>query len=132
MGILLIGLQVIQYKTLIYDLPLELYGVLLIVTGIAIGSWIASRTLRVLNSPVSRVIMDQGVLSKRELEVLVKMADGNSNQQIADQLFVSLNTVKTHVSSIYLKLHAKRRTQAIDKARKMGIISYSEENHTFG
>jgi ATP/maltotriose-dependent transcriptional regulator MalT len=62
-------------------------------------------------------------ISSRELEVLQLMATGLTNQEIASQLFVSLNTIKTHTSNLFMKMDVKRRTQAVDKARKMGIIS---------
>ncbi|MES2457314.1 MAG: LuxR C-terminal-related transcriptional regulator [Bacteroidota bacterium] len=58
-------------------------------------------------------------ISSRELEVLLLMADGLSNQEIADRLFVSLNTIKTHSSRIFEKLEVKRRTQAVEKARSL-------------
>lgn len=61
-------------------------------------------------------------ISTRELEVLQLMARGLSNQEIAEQLFVSLNTIKTHSSNIFLKLDVKRRTQAVDQARKLGLV----------
>jgi ATP/maltotriose-dependent transcriptional regulator MalT len=61
-------------------------------------------------------------ITPRELEVLEQMAQGKSNQEIADTLFVSLNTVKTHLSNLFSKLGVKRRTQAIQKAKSMGII----------
>ncbi len=61
-------------------------------------------------------------LSARELEVLQAMADGLSNQEIADRLFVSLNTVKTHSSKLFEKMDVKRRTQAVEKAKKLNII----------
>ncbi len=61
-------------------------------------------------------------LSARELEVLKLMAQGFSNQEIAQSLFLSLNTIKTHSSNLFEKMDVNRRTQAIDKARKMGII----------
>ena len=61
-------------------------------------------------------------LSKREYEVLKAIADGLSNKQIADKLFVSESTIKTHVSNIYMKLDVKRRTQALQKARDIRII----------
>ncbi len=61
-------------------------------------------------------------LSKREYEVLKEIANGLSNKQIADRLFVSESTVKTHVSNVLLKLDAKRRTQAIRVAKQMGIL----------
>ena len=62
-------------------------------------------------------------LTQREHDVLVKMADGLSNQEIAQQLFLSESTVKTHVSNILFKLDAKRRTQAIQSAKKLKIVS---------
>jgi DNA-binding CsgD family transcriptional regulator len=62
-------------------------------------------------------------LTQREHDVLVKMAEGLSNQEIAQQLFLSESTVKTHVSNILFKLDAKRRTQAIQLAKKLKIVS---------
>jgi DNA-binding NarL/FixJ family response regulator len=62
-------------------------------------------------------------LTQREHDVLVKMAEGLSNQEIAQQLFLSENTVKTHVSNILFKLDAKRRTQAIQSAKKLKIVT---------
>ncbi len=61
-------------------------------------------------------------LTQREHDVLVKMADGLSNQEIAGQLFLSESTVKTHVSNILFKLDAKRRTQAVQAAKKLKIV----------
>lgn len=61
-------------------------------------------------------------LTQREHEVLVKMAEGLSNGEIAAQLFLSESTVKTHVSNILFKLDAKRRTQAIQIAKQMGLV----------
>ncbi len=66
--------------------------------------------------------LQEGLLTERELEVLRHIARGRSNQEIADTLFVSLNTVKTHTNNIYGKLGVKRRTQALDKARQMGLL----------
>ena len=62
-------------------------------------------------------------LTQREHDVLVKMADGLSNQEIAQQLFLSESTVKSHVSNILFKLDAKRRTQAIQSAKKLKIVN---------
>jgi NarL family two-component system response regulator LiaR len=61
-------------------------------------------------------------ISKRELDVLKLMAMGLSNVEIAEKLFVSLNTVKTHASNIFSKLDVKRRTQAVEKAKRLNII----------
>jgi len=62
-------------------------------------------------------------LTQREHDVLVKMAEGSSNQEIAQQLFLSESTVKTHVSNILFKLEAKRRTQAVQSAKKLKIVT---------
>ena len=62
-------------------------------------------------------------LTQREHDVLVKMAEGLSNQEIAQHLFLSESTVKTHVSNILFKLDAKRRTQAVQAAKKLKIVS---------
>lgn len=61
-------------------------------------------------------------LSNREVEVLQLMAEGLSNQEIAARLYVSINTIKTHSSNIFEKMDVRRRTQAIDKAKKLNII----------
>jgi ATP/maltotriose-dependent transcriptional regulator MalT len=61
-------------------------------------------------------------LSQRELQVLALIATGDSNQQIAEKLFLSLHTVKTHVRRIYIKLGVMRRTHAVAKARTLGLM----------
>lgn len=61
-------------------------------------------------------------ISKREYEVLNEIAKGKSNQEIGDSLFISENTVKTHVSNLLIKLEAKRRTQAVSKAKEIGLL----------
>jgi LuxR family maltose regulon positive regulatory protein len=62
-------------------------------------------------------------LSERELDVLNLMADGHTNQAIADDLLIALSTVKKHINNIYGKLHVPNRTQAINRARELGILS---------
>jgi DNA-binding NarL/FixJ family response regulator len=62
-------------------------------------------------------------LTQREHDVLVKMAEGLSNQEIAEHLFLSESTVKTHVSNILFKLDARRRTQAVQAAKKLKIVT---------
>ena len=62
-------------------------------------------------------------ISSRELEVLQLMAKGLSNQEIADALFVSLHTIKTHNANLFEKLDVKRRTQAVEVAKKLQIIT---------
>ncbi|MNF72984.1 Transcriptional regulatory protein LiaR [compost metagenome] len=71
---------------------------------------------------VSAMAVDASLLSGRELEVLDLIAQGNSNQQIAEQLFISLHTVKTHARRIHSKLGVERRTQAVAMAKKLGLV----------
>lgn len=66
---------------------------------------------------------DEGLLSLRESQVLELIASGNSNQQIADKLFISLHTVKTHVRRIHAKLGVERRTHAVARARMLGLCT---------
>ena len=62
-------------------------------------------------------------VSEREYEVLTLLASGRTNKEIADSLFISPNTVKTHLASLYGKLEVSRRTQAIDRARRLRLIA---------
>jgi ATP/maltotriose-dependent transcriptional regulator MalT len=61
-------------------------------------------------------------ISKRELEILALMAQGHSNEEIAKELFVSLSTIKSHNQNIFVKLDVKRRTQAVEKAKRLNLI----------
>lgn len=67
-------------------------------------------------------LVSQLELSKRELEVLSLLAQGHSNQEIAEKLFVSLSTVKTHNQNLFEKLDVKRRIQAVEKAKRLNLI----------
>jgi len=72
---------------------------------------------------IDRKRIDELQISKRELEVLNLLATGKSNDEIAQALFVSRNTIKTHIANLYQKLDVKRRTQALEKAKSLGILS---------
>jgi ATP/maltotriose-dependent transcriptional regulator MalT len=61
-------------------------------------------------------------ITKRELEILGLIAHGLSNREIAERLFVSENTVKTHSSRLFDKLSARRRTQAVQRGKELGLI----------
>ena len=103
---------------------------------IGVGWWLSRRFRRTVTntkqgktlqhpqifSQSKEKIIDQLGLSKRELEVLPLIADGLSNQEIANRLFIAESTVKSHVSNIMLKLEVNRRTQAVKKARNLGIL----------
>ncbi|MBL7849531.1 MAG: DNA-binding response regulator [Cyclobacteriaceae bacterium] len=121
-------LNYIEYRFLVRDMSQEFYvGVIaLVFTGF--GIWAGSRLLR-RNVVVVRpdFVLDQEALgrlgiSKREHEVLELMAQGLSNQEIADKLFVSVNTVKTHLANLFIKLDVSRRTQAVQKGKELRLI----------
>ena len=90
--------------------------------GLYVNKRRSSKTASAETSLDLQKVDDLG-LSKREYEVLKAIADGLSNKQIADKLFVSESTIKTHVSNIYIKLDVKRRTQALQKAKDLRIIA---------
>jgi DNA-binding CsgD family transcriptional regulator len=137
-AILLFLLKWLELRFLIIDHAMEIYagGIALIFMGL--GIWLSMK----LTKPKKETIViekeiyirenkefiqnDKEIenlgLSKRELEVLQLMAEGLSNQEIADRLFVSLNTVKTHSSKVLEKLDVKRRTQAVEKSKRLSII----------
>jgi NarL family two-component system response regulator LiaR len=74
------------------------------------------------NVALNTSLISELELSKRELEILGLMAQGHSNEEIAAKLFVSLSTVKTHNQNLFAKLDVKRRTQAIEKAKRLHLI----------
>ena len=132
LGLLLAALQFLQYRLLVIDYARELYTGIIAVLFCAVGIW-AGRKLRAAPATTTAVehrqeasfvpkTGDRAGLTERELEVLQLLALGHTNQQIADRLFVSLNTVKTHVSNIFVKLEADRRTQAVRRARALGLV----------
>jgi DNA-binding CsgD family transcriptional regulator len=83
---------------------------------------LAASPVAALTAPDPEAIAKSG-LSRRELDVLERAAAGLSNQEIADALFISLSTVKTHLNNVFIKLDVKRRTQAVSKARELGLIA---------
>lgn len=126
---LIAALKYFEYRYLLRDLSLEFYMGILAMMFAGLGIWIGlkfTRRTEVL-VPVSDFKLDPARLekhgiSKREYEVLELMAQGLSNQEIADKLFLSLNTVKTHTTNLFVKLDAKRRTQAVQRAKDLSMI----------
>ena len=120
-----LGLQWLQYSFLVRTYPIEAYVLLLALGFLGLGIWVGARLFRRV-PPVpfeinARAQETLGV-SEREREVLELLATGRSNKEIARTLAVSPNTVKTHVARLFEKLEVKRRTQAIQRARELGII----------
>lgn len=117
-------LQLSQYALISGDVTIEL-----VISGIAIVFFVIGVVIqkRFRKEETVQTVIDQKQLeaiglSKREYEVLLEMASGYSNKEIAEHLFVSESTIKTHVSNVLLKLDAKRRTQAIQKAKELQIL----------
>lgn len=135
LAILLFLLKWLELRFVIIDHAFEIYigAIAAVFTGL--GIWLA---LKLTKPKVQTIVIEKEVMvqppvanetelnnpgiSKRELEVLQLMAEGLSNQEIAGRLYVSLNTIKTHSSRIFEKLDVKRRTQAIEKAKRLGLI----------
>ena len=128
-------LKYAEYKYWVRDLRVEVYVGVVAGLFTALGGWVGKKLLegKPTAAPVASTaptpsqppnkaaIADRGI-SARELEVLELMAQGCSNQEIADRLFISLPTVKSHSSSLFVKLDASRRTQAVHKAKELGIL----------
>jgi two-component system, NarL family, response regulator LiaR len=122
-------LKFIEYRFFVRDLSLEFYVGIVALFFTAIGVWAGLRITRrrvpvaaTGNFQINNEQLERLGISKREYDVLELMAKGLSNQEIADKLFVSLNTVKTHSSNIFVKLDARRRTQAIQRAKELHLI----------
>ena len=119
------GLQWLQYRYLVRAYPLEAYLALIAVAFMGLGVWVGARLFRRPKpAPFETNTRAQESLriSEREFEVLELLAAGRSNKEIAHRLEVSPNTVKTHIARLFEKLDVRRRTEAIGKARELGMI----------
>lgn len=138
MAVLVFALKWLQWKFLIVDNAIDIYIGLIAVFFTALGVWVATQLVK---PKVQTVIVEKDVavaksvefaineaerkklnLSAREYEVLQLLAKGYSNAEIAENLFLSLSTIKTHVSNLFLKMDVKNRIQAIEKAKRLHII----------
>lgn len=108
------------------EITAEFYITVLAILFLGLGMWLGKKlTTPKKSSPIfikNTKALEYLAISDRELEVLELVARGLSNQQIADTLYVSVNTVKTHLSRVYEKLEVKRRTQAVEKAKSLQLI----------
>ena len=138
LAFLLFLLKWLELRFIIYRHSFEIYIGAIALLFTALGIWLA---LKLSKPKVETVVIEKEVylsrrenftpntslisqfeLSKRELEILSLMAEGHSNEEIAEKIFVSLSTVKTHNQNIFAKLDVKRRTQAVDKAKRLNLI----------
>lgn len=131
---LLLLMRYLEVKFLIYKNSIDIYIGFIALIFTSLGVWLA---MKLTTPKVKTIIIEKEIvvpteidtnmiekvgISKRELEILNLMSKGKSNQEICDELFISLSTVKTHVSNILIKLDAKRRTQAIEIAKSKRLI----------
>ncbi len=138
MAILLFFVKWLEFRFLVMNHAFEIYAGSIALLFTALGIWLA---LKLTRKKVKTIIVEKEIhirkdgpfvlndselsnlgISKRELEVLQLMSEGLSNNEIAEKMFVSLNTIKTHSSNLFVKLDVKRRTQAIEKGRKLLLI----------
>jgi len=141
-GVLIVVLKFIEFRFIVVEHSIEVYVGLIAALFAAVGIWLGLKLTRkqevVLVKEVVKEVpvplppsppftvneeqQRQLGITKRELEILALIADGLSNREIADKLFVSENTVKTHSSRLFEKLSAKRRTQAVQIGKEIGLI----------
>lgn len=136
LAILVFFMKWIQWNFLIVDNAIDIYIGIIAILFLALGVWVANQMIKPKTVIIERKIpvpasgtfainedaINELSISKREYEVLQLLAGGRSNAEIAAELFVSLSTVKTHVSNLFQKLDVKSRTQAIGKAKELRII----------
>ena len=120
-----LALQWLDYQRLVRvhssDIVIFLIAAAFLVLGVVIGKRVFAAPAPTSFDGNPKAQASLGI-SERELTVLHELAAGRSNKEIAAQLHVSPNTVKTHVARLYEKLEAKRRTDAVNKARELGIV----------
>jgi DNA-binding NarL/FixJ family response regulator len=131
-GILIALLQWTQYRFLVVEHSLEIYGGLVAAIFAGLGIWLGQRIAGkrpqpALADPPAPALPDttrrDGLgITPREFEILELIAKGLSNREIAATLYVSENTVKTHSSRVFDKLGAKRRTQAVQLGKELGLL----------
>jgi len=133
-GVLIAVLKVVEYRYLVLEHSLEIYGGIVALLFSVLGIWLGLKLTRTRETVVVREVpvtgpftrnetqLQQLGITPRELEILEAMAGGFSNREIAERLFVSENTVKTHAARLFDKLSARRRTQAVQRAKEAGLI----------
>jgi two-component system, NarL family, response regulator LiaR len=140
-GLLIATLQYTEYRFIVIEHSVELYSALVAILFAAFGIWLGLRITRKRETVVVKEVLvpvsgaepapsfapntaqqQRLGITARELEILTLVARGLSNREIATQLFVSENTVKTHCSRTFDKLGAARRTQAVQRGKELGLL----------
>lgn len=139
LAFLLLLVKWLEFRFVIVNHSLEIYISIIALIFTALGIWLSKKLTKPKTVVIEKEIVKEIVIdttefiqdkktienlniSKRELEVLYLMSKGMSNQEIADALFVSIPTIKTHSSKLFEKLEVSRRTQAVEKAKRLRII----------
>ncbi|MEM1082333.1 MAG: response regulator transcription factor [Pseudomonadota bacterium] len=131
LALLALFLSSVKYFYFVRQLPAEGMVLLLAILFTGVGIWAGRRWVGTGPSRSESDLINQRAietlgLTRREVDVLHLMAEGCSNQEIAERLFVTVNTVKSHVSNLLGKLSVQRRTQAVHKAHALGLIGSPE------
>ena len=135
-GVLIAALRLIEYRWLVLEHSVEIYGGLVAAVFATLGIWLGLRLTLHTETVVVREVevpapvnfvrdqskVDSLGITPRELEVLELIAAGLSNKEIAERVYVSENTVKTHSSRVFDKLGARRRTQAVQLGKELRLI----------
>jgi len=143
-GLLIVLLRLVEYRWLVLTHSFEIYGALLAIIFAGVGIWVGLRLTTPKVVVEERIVLREvpgaapqapaGDFSRdddqvaalgvtpRELEILGLLAEGLSNREIAERLFVSENTVKTHASRLFDKLEVRRRTQAVQRGQQLRLI----------
>ncbi len=135
-GALIILLKLIEYRFLVVEHSIEIYGGLIALLFAVLGIWLGLKLTKTKETVIVKEVLIHAQqsfalnetrlrelgITRRELEILELIAGGLSNREIAEKLFVSENTVKTHSSRLFDKLSAKRRTQAVQLGKELGLI----------
>ena len=135
-GVLIVLLKLVEYRFLVVQHSIEIYGGLIALLFSTVGIWLGLKLTKTKETVVVKEVLlpapssftlnevklrELGI-TRRELEILELIANGLSNREIAEKLFVSENTVKTHSSRLFDKLSARRRTQAVQLGKELGLI----------
>lgn len=135
-GLLIALLKFVEYRFLVIEHSIEIYGGLIALLFAVLGIWLGLKLTRPKETLVIKEVTVSAAepfavnqtrlgelgITPRELEILALIARGLSNREIAETLFVSENTVKTHSSRLFDKLSARRRTQAVQLGKEFGLI----------
>ena len=133
-GALIVLLKLIEYRFLVVEHSIEIYGGLIALLFAVLGIWLGLKLTKKTETIIVQEVraarpftlnetrLRELGITRRELEILELIAGGLSNREIAEKLFLSENTVKTHSSRLFDKLSARRRTQAVQLGKEFGLI----------